>query len=117
MHQIARTILPDEYVIRAPTLPRAGTPVTIIVPTARRQIRRRQLGLVLRLSPRQLLVEALALTSRTDLRAAAATYEYSYNWALKPVRFVSTARDDLATFPEPTRRAAGYEHDDNAEAP
>ncbi|HEV7238121.1 MAG TPA: type II toxin-antitoxin system RelE/ParE family toxin [Thermoanaerobaculia bacterium] len=28
---------------------------------------------------------------------------------MKPVRFVGTARDDLAAFPEPARRAAGYE--------
>jgi phage-related protein len=28
---------------------------------------------------------------------------------MKPVRFVGTARDDLGTFPEPARRAAGYE--------
>ena len=28
---------------------------------------------------------------------------------LKPVRFVGTARGDLAAFPEPARRAAGYE--------
>jgi hypothetical protein len=36
---------------------------------------------------------------------------------MKPVRFVGTARDELAAFPKPVRRAA-YEHDeDNAEAP
>lgn len=28
---------------------------------------------------------------------------------MKPVRFIGTARDDLAAFPEPARRAAGYE--------
>ncbi len=28
---------------------------------------------------------------------------------MKPVRFVGTAREDLAAFPEPTRRRAGYE--------
>ena len=28
---------------------------------------------------------------------------------MKPVRFVGTAREDLAAFPEPARRTAGYE--------
>jgi phage-related protein len=41
--------------------------------------------------------------------AGAPTYEYSYNRAMKPVRFAGSAREDLAAFPESARRAAGYE--------
>ncbi len=37
-------------------------------------------------------------------------YDYSYNVSLtKPIRFVGTARTDLARFPESARRRAGHE--------
>jgi phage-related protein len=47
---------------------------------------------------------------RSYRNAIAQTYEYSYNWShVKSARFVGTAREDLAGFPESVRRRIGHE--------
>lgn len=47
--------------------------------------------------------------SRSRRPLLASPYDYSYIDRMKAVRFVGTARNDLAAFPEAARRRAGYE--------